>query len=274
MAPIYSTTFAAYQVLFTATTLLVVSSLSSMALAHQPYFENQRLRTDNFRQGSAGDWAAATPDEDFSLETPFDILAESALPEPGPPGTKPTPREFAALFVESLLSTSDDSDYFMYNKTTPTEIPFVGWIIVPACKVYKTFAPSVALIGPLGTRDSRTGDLIFAPVIDEDAPYINVPPGYGAKLMHQTGMSEHCIERVHIDPACAKSNVIANYIDTPGVYYWVVFDPKGGSEMSDYALVTGTVDGFTAFDFQRLHYILPFISHGRTLHKNCTGYLV
>ncbi len=76
--------------------------------AHQPFSEPERLRSANW---GADSWAGGTEDEDFSMESPFDILAASV-----DCSGKPRPRE--SIAVAALLSHPGDVDWYLLNKTT------------------------------------------------------------------------------------------------------------------------------------------------------------
>jgi hypothetical protein len=89
-------------------TLLMPLSPLGVAEAHLPFAELERLRFYNLRADS---WAGGSEEEDFSLDSPFDILAMSVDCE-----GRPRPRD--SIAVAALLSTPDDVDWYLRNKTT------------------------------------------------------------------------------------------------------------------------------------------------------------
>lgn len=97
MAPLLAPLLCALQLLV-VTLLLPHGPLASVAEAHLPFSEPERLR--NFNWG-ADSWAGGTEDEDFSMASPSDILAASVDCAGGP-------RLRDSISVAVLLSTPDD----------------------------------------------------------------------------------------------------------------------------------------------------------------------
>lgn len=285
--------------------LALLATLWLGAWAHLPFYETQRFRHDFI--GLAG-WNQPVADDDWSFEQPLDLLSMSSYIN-RTTGQRVF-RENAGCALESLLVNSKrgtanknligDQDVILYNKTTTTPVVFFGTPQVPACAMYKDFYPTLALLGPLGTRDAVTNELLFSE--SRSLPF-TLPVGYGAKVvrhprghfkhrgaflepitsnmwMYPQGWSTACSEPSRPTfPLCDKTNLLYVTIADPAAYYWVIWsDALIQFRPLDVGLVVGTVDLFQPDDFVRLANIQDAISRGVTVHGLCTplptGFLV
>jgi len=245
--------------------LAFLAGIRHYSVAHTPLgFEKERLRQDDSHPVDSFAYGDGES-EDFSLAHPFDIvgsLYEGLLETPDERFMRfPT----SSFFVLARLNHQDDVDYYMYDMGNsnlayydPAHFPsggeypskeaydFVGYTIVPACKSYNNFSPTVALIGPIGSVDVN-GEKVFTDATGKE-PF-DVPDGYGVRIAHgkkgtrsiydesefthnkwflPVGYPEDCIEN-YLDPSCMDSPGVivvqgVKYDPTTAPFYWLVYD--------------------------------------------------
>ena len=290
-------------------------------VAHLPLgFEPERIRQD--RCSPKGSLAYRDPaDEDFSFEAPFDIVTSLyAGLIPGPPLYETSKRlPQTSLFVSVRLGSNHDVDYFMYdmgnpalaqytrNVTDPKDHPeeyydFVAYPIVPACKNYKDFFPSIAMMGPLDT-ENVFGKKVFG-VPSGKEPF-HVPENYGVIIKPgirgtrdiytdrrssfnswflPVGYPVRCMSNYE-DPDCLVSPGAITVQDIPydpglDPFYFVIYDTakwkkhspkwkKRSHDFKDVDVVFGTTDKFLPSDWGHVASTAQFYSHGRTLGDQC-----
>ena len=159
----------------------------------------------------------------------------------GPPVERP--RSSTAIACK-LRAPFDDADYFLVNKTTNEVLPFVGYPIQPACKIYNDVFLKVALMGPIDVIDPITKKAMFTKPSGKE-PF-HVPEGYGVIIREhrplkpgerrtiyeeEFGLNEfflpndltvECINDFD-NPDCDNTNIIVAHSATPAEYYWVVY---------------------------------------------------
>lgn len=206
------------------------------------------------------------------------------------PITKP---EEAKIIIGHLAEGEVD----IYDVLVLPGTLMVANVLPPACKQYKKFHPSVALIGPglpppgevlpfdvpqgMGVivahnpKDNSVERPIYTETPDAFNAEIAEANANGCSIVGQMtanlswflpyGLTQDCL---HCKPwTCDYSNSLAMPVFIPGIYQIVVFDPTG--RPGDYSLNLGTGEGENTCDeMQHTIDIIEGIIDGTVYQKN------